>query len=75
MTASPEPRVLICMQAKLLSPFYHNTETDSHTLKGVVRRFGFSLSWLPGMHEWRAWRDALLLFLSPREPLTKMRCQ
>ena len=27
---------------------YLNTETDSHTLKGVVRRFGFSLSWLPG---------------------------
>ena len=31
---------------KQRSPFYHNTETDSHTLKGVVRRFGFSLSWL-----------------------------
>ena len=52
--------------------FYHNIKTDSDTLKGVVRRFSFSLSWLPGMHEWQAWRDALL---SPREPSTNMRYQ
>ena len=43
------------MAYKQRSPLYHNTETNSHTLKGVVRRFGFSRSWLPGMHEWRAW--------------------
>ena len=54
---------------KQQSPFYHNTKTDSHTLKGVVRIFSFSLSWLPGMHEWR---DGLLLFLSPHEPSMKM---
>ena len=53
---------------KRRSPFYHHTETDSHTLKDVVKRFGFSLTWLLGMHEWQAWRDALLLFLSPRSP-------